>query len=91
MQKWFFLIVMLLGLSRASAEEQKRLYVAAPGLRNYVEWGGAGILVFAIDVSSRQIVARLVDEQNRRVQSEKVVEVDFDDGQPVQAGDQFGL
>lgn len=62
MQKWFFLIVTLLGLSRASAEEQKRLYVA-----------------------------RLVDEQNRRVQSEKVVEVDFDDGQPVQAGDQFGL
>ena len=26
-----------------------RLYVAAPGIRNYLEFGGAGILVFDID------------------------------------------
>jgi len=43
-----------------------------------------------IDVASRKIVARLVDEQNRRVQSEKVLEIDFKDNKPTKAGDQFG-
>ena len=28
---------------------QRRLYVASPGIRNYVEWGGKGILVYDID------------------------------------------
>ena len=31
-------------------KKQKRyLYVAVPGIRNYLEFGGAGILVFDID------------------------------------------
>src|SRR5260370_42478120 len=38
----------LLGLSLAAAE-QHLLYVASPGTRNYVEYGGVGILVFDID------------------------------------------
>src|SRR5262245_36283570 len=29
--------------------ERRLLYVAAPGIRNYLEFGGAGILVFDID------------------------------------------
>ncbi len=29
--------------------ERHYLYVAAPGIRNYLEFGGAGILVFDID------------------------------------------
>jgi len=29
--------------------EQRRLYVASPGIRNYVEWGGKGVLVYDID------------------------------------------
>jgi hypothetical protein len=31
------------------APEQHLLYVASPGIRNYVEYGGVGILVFDID------------------------------------------
>jgi DNA-binding beta-propeller fold protein YncE len=33
----------------AAAKDQHFLYVASPGLRNYVEYGGVGILVFDID------------------------------------------
>jgi DNA-binding beta-propeller fold protein YncE len=33
----------------ASDREQRFLYVASPGIRNYVEHGGVGILVFDID------------------------------------------
>src|SRR2546425_9431280 len=29
--------------------DQRRLYVASPGIRNYVEWGGKGVLVYDID------------------------------------------
>ena len=33
----------------ARAEVKRHLYVVAPGIRNYLEFGGAGILVFDID------------------------------------------
>src|SRR3989441_5737656 len=29
--------------------DQRRLYVGSPGSRNYVEWGGKGVLVYDID------------------------------------------
>jgi DNA-binding beta-propeller fold protein YncE len=35
--------------SPARAQEQRRLYVAVPGIRNYLEYGGHGLLVFDID------------------------------------------
>src|SRR6185369_3121651 len=35
--------------SMPAAAEQHLLYVASPGTRNYVEYGGVGILVFDID------------------------------------------
>ncbi len=44
-----------------------------------------------IETATRKIVAGLKDEKGAEVQSEKLVEVDFADGQPVRAGDQFGL
>jgi hypothetical protein len=44
-----------------------------------------------IDTKSRKIVALLKDEMGRDVQSEKMVELDFKGGEPVAAGDQFGL
>lgn len=44
-----------------------------------------------IDVKSKKIVHRLSDEAGREVHSEKVVEVDWQDGQPLRTGDQFGL
>ncbi len=44
-----------------------------------------------IDVKTRQVVARLADEQGRAVQSEKMVEAVFEGGRLVRAGDQFGI
>jgi DNA-binding beta-propeller fold protein YncE len=36
-------------LDRASSDLQRYLYVASPGIRDYLEYGGHGILVFDID------------------------------------------
>lgn len=44
-----------------------------------------------IDVRSRRIVAELKDEEGRPVQSEKMVEVDFQGDRPARTGDQFGI
>ncbi len=38
---------------RAAVEERHLLYVASPGVRNYVEYGGVGILVFDIDAGHK--------------------------------------
>ncbi len=47
------LALALLALGRcapaARAEERRLLYVAEPGIRNYLEYGGHGLLVFDID------------------------------------------
>ena len=39
----------------ATVEERHLLYVAVPGLRNYVEYGGAGILVYDMDQGHRLV------------------------------------
>jgi DNA-binding beta-propeller fold protein YncE len=44
-----------------------------------------------IDVKTRKVVTILQDENYNNVASEKVLEIDFKDGKPVRAGDQFGL
>ena len=44
-----------------------------------------------IDTATKKIVGTLTDEKGRPVHSEKMVEIHFRDGQPVAAGDQFGL
>jgi len=44
-----------------------------------------------IEAKTRQIVARLADEEGRAVQSEKMLEVDLGDGMVVRVGDQFGI
>jgi hypothetical protein len=44
-----------------------------------------------IETRSRKIVASLKDEMGRDVQSEKLVEIDFQGADPVRAGDQFGV
>jgi hypothetical protein len=44
-----------------------------------------------IGVKSRRIVAELKDEAGKPVQSEKLMEIDFQGNQPVTAADQFGL
>src|ERR1700730_16057485 len=42
-------MLLALSLGFAAAAEHHLLYVASPGTRNYVEYGGVGILVFDID------------------------------------------
>jgi hypothetical protein len=44
-----------------------------------------------IDVKSRKIIATLADEEGRPVHSEKMLEIDFEDGKPIENGDQFGI
>jgi DNA-binding beta-propeller fold protein YncE len=44
-----------------------------------------------IEVKTRKIVAELTDETGAAVQSEKLLEIDFDGDVPVRAGNQFGL
>jgi DNA-binding beta-propeller fold protein YncE len=43
-----------------------------------------------IDARTKEIVATLEDEHGQWVESEKVVEIDFANGTPVRASDQFG-
>ncbi len=47
------LIVLLVGTIDAQAAERRLLYVAVPGIRNYLEYGGHGLLVFDIDDDHR--------------------------------------
>jgi hypothetical protein len=49
-----------------SSGEKRLLYVAAPGIRNLLEWGGAGILVYDIDrghMLLRRIPVSYYDDQ----------------------------
>ncbi len=55
------LLIALVSTTAAHAQDQKQkryLYVAAPGVRNYLEFGGAGILVFDID-NNHKFVKRI--------------------------------
>ncbi len=44
-----------------------------------------------IDVKTRRVFHQLTDEEKRAVMSEKMVEIHFQAGKPVAAGDQFGV
>jgi DNA-binding beta-propeller fold protein YncE len=44
-----------------------------------------------IDRKTRKIVYTLRDETGTQVQSEKLIEIDFNHGKPVRAGNQFGI
>jgi hypothetical protein len=44
-----------------------------------------------IEVGSRKIIAGLKDEESRKVQSEKLLEIDFAGSAPIRTGEQFGL
>ncbi len=44
-----------------------------------------------VDAKTRKIIATLTDEQGREVQSEKLLEIDFQGRRPVRTGDQFGI
>jgi hypothetical protein len=44
-----------------------------------------------IEVKTRRFVTGLKDEVGRDIESEKLLEIDFQDGQPIRAGNQFGI
>jgi DNA-binding beta-propeller fold protein YncE len=61
-----------LGVAAAPAGRTGRfLYVVAPGVRNYLEWGGAGILVFDIDRGHR-FVERIETPASRMTEPDNV-------------------
>ena len=43
-----------------------------------------------VDAKTKQVVATLQDENGANAESEKMLEIDFVNGKPVRAGDQFG-
>ncbi len=51
--------------------ERRYLYVAAPGIRNYLEFGGAGVLVFDIDDGHR-FVKRIETPESREEKPENM-------------------
>lgn len=58
-------LVVAAGATPVSAPEERRLlYVAVPGIRNYVEHGGVGILVFDIDHGHR-FVKRIPTQESK--------------------------
>jgi DNA-binding beta-propeller fold protein YncE len=62
--------------SSAPAQEKKEgerryLYVAAPGIRNYLEFGGAGILVFDID-NGHKFVKRIATPASQKDKPENI-------------------
>ena len=71
MRRAFLLLLLAAGAAASSAQdakpEKRLLYVAAPGIRNYLEWGGSGILVYDIDAGHslvRRISVSYFDEQD---------------------------
>ena len=44
-----------------------------------------------IEVKTRKIVGKLVDEEGRDAMSEKLMHIVFRDGRPIRTGDQFGI
>ena len=76
LRRAFLLVVLLspwLAASPAAAEQapvRRLLYVASPGVRNYVEYGGHGVLVFDIDGGHkfvRRIPARGLNDKGEPI------------------------
>lgn len=54
--RWLAVLCALMGVGNTlRAGEERRLYVAVPGIRNYLEYGGHGLLVFDIEQGHRFI------------------------------------
>ncbi|HEX5106114.1 MAG TPA: hypothetical protein VFV87_19980 [Pirellulaceae bacterium] len=68
------LLVLLLVPSLASAADEslhRYLYVVCPGIRNYLEFGGAGILVFDID-DGHKFVRRIYTPASREAMPDNI-------------------
>src|SRR5947208_7931968 len=70
------LTIVPLGLGSSSAAEKapadgRHLYVVCPGIRNYLEFGGAGILVFDID-HGHKLVKRIATPASREPKPDNI-------------------
>jgi hypothetical protein len=66
------LLVLLTGSpARAQTNEKRYLYVVAPGIRDYLEFGGAGVLVFDIDAGHR-FVKRIETTASRETKPDNI-------------------
>ncbi len=67
------MIPILLAAALLQEPEQRLLYAASPGIRNYVEWGGKGVLVYAIDGGHRLLrrIASPFDDPGGQVENIK--------------------
>jgi DNA-binding beta-propeller fold protein YncE len=69
--------------------------VSLRGEPGWISFGIDGQLAYPstgdlVDVRTKAIVGALEDENGQAVQSEKIVQIDFEEGRPVRASDQFG-
>src|SRR5437763_17147796 len=70
----FFLclaVLLLAGPARGADAERRYLCVVAPGIRNYLEFGGAGILVFDID-NGHRFVKRIATPASREEKPDNI-------------------
>ncbi|HVT72388.1 MAG TPA: hypothetical protein VHD61_04575 [Lacunisphaera sp.] len=70
--------------------------VALRDMPGWITFSLDGRLVYpstgdVVDARTRLVVATLQDEKGAPVQSEKLLEIDFQDGRPVRAGNQFAV
>lgn len=52
---WILALAACAGPSPSQDGPRRLLYVASPGIRNYLEWGGSGILIYDIDRGHRLV------------------------------------
>lgn len=74
MPRHLLALVALLTLAtntHAQTGERHYLYVVAPGIRNYLEFGGAGVLVFDID-NGHRFVKRITTPASEREKPENI-------------------
>lgn len=64
-------LLLLLPSLRAAAEERRLLYVVTPGIRDYLQFGGAGILVFDID-DGHKFVKRIPTTASREAKPRNI-------------------
>jgi len=66
-----FFIVQTAGVADDSKAIERRLYVVAPGIRNDLQYGGTGILVFDID-RDHAFVKRIETSASREQKPENI-------------------
>jgi len=65
------LLSAMTALASAAPPDGRYLYVVCPGIRNYLEFGGAGILVFDID-HGHKLVKRIATPASREAMPDNI-------------------